>query len=350
MSLVQLVNIDSSKPNVGSFYGMIPVGNKLCQRLLVRWVLLSGVLISCSLPVLAQRAARKHTRATPPVFKKDEFSGVFFEDPFAQLQGKITDRATVVSTESGKGANTSTIPESDLGTKSSSGDTFWKSYISGSSMEDLVKESKTRLDGLITTPAKFAGGGVVGARREFTLLACLMAVIARYPEEIRWQASALYGQRIFARVAMNCKVGTQPVFNEAKLRHQDLQSLLKGTKLSGNAEEVSWSDTADRGPTMQILEWALRENLAPKTSSDNQFRDHKDDIIKYAELVAIFGKILQQEGMNDADDAAYRDFAIAMSNAALEIVKAVHSNEAGLARTAVSRMDQACGKCHEQYR
>ncbi len=233
--------------------------------------------------------------------------------------------------------------------RETNGSSIWKETVSAATIEDLVKESKTRLDGMITTPAKFSGG-VADVRREFTLMASTMAVIAQYPEEIRWQSSAGYAQRIFARMAVNCKVGTQPVFNEAKQRQQDLQNLLKGTKLTGAADEVSWADTADRGPSMQILEWALRENLIPATNSEKSFREKKEDIVKYAELIAMFGNIIQQPGMTDADDDEYIKFALVMKHTAQDVLKAVRVNDAELARTTVGRMDQACNKCHETYR
>lgn len=302
-------------------------------------------LLVCS-TVLAQRSVRKPKRATPPTFQVNEFDGVFFTDAISQLQGDMpSTRPALVSNN----APTATDDAGNGNKRETNGSSIWKETVSAATIEDLVKESKTRLDGMITTPAKFSGG-VADVRREFTLMASTMAVIAQYPEEIRWQSSAGYAQRIFARMAVNCKVGTQPVFNEAKQRQQDLQNLLKGTKLTGAADEVSWADTADRGPSMQILEWALRENLIPATNSEKSFREKKEDIVKYAELIAMFGNIIQQPGMTDADDDEYIKFALVMKHTAQDVLKAVRVNDAELARTTVGRMDQACNKCHETYR
>ena len=298
--------------------------------------------------VVAQRTVKRHTRAAPPNFLPNEFSGVFFADAIGQLQGEMPNTQPLLA--GGKSPNALGNNGVDSEMPAEAGNGVWKNLISGSTIEDLVKESATRLDGMITTPAKFAGGGVAETRREFTLLASTMAVIAQYPEEIRWQPSAAYAQRIFARIAANCKVGTQPVFNEAKQRQVDLQSMLKGAKISGNADEVSWADTADRGPTMQIMEWALREHLAPSTSSEAKFRDSQEEIIKYAELLAVFGQVIQQPGMTDADDKQYIEYAVTMTKAVQEVSKAVRSKDAELARTAVGRIDQACSKCHETYR
>ena len=306
--------------------------------------------VFCSLLVvptaLAQRSFKKPKRATPPTFRPNEFSGIFFSDVLSHLQGDMP------SAESALASNSPPIKTTNAANGKMSeaiGNSIWKEMVSATTIEDLIKESKTRLDGMVTTPAKFSGG-VADVRREFTLMASTMAVIAQYPEEIRWQSSAGYAQRIFARMAVNCKVGTQPVFNEAKQRQQDLQNLLKGTKLTGTADEVSWAETADRGPSMQILEWALRENLTPATNSEKSFRERKEEILKYAELIAMFGNIIQQPGMNDADDDEYKKFAVAMTQAALDVLRAVRANDAELARTTVGRIDQACNKCHQTYR
>ena len=314
-------------------------------RVVFGWMLCSLVLGST---VVAQRTVKRHTRASPPNFQANEFAGIFFADAIGQLQGEMPDSQSLLAKSTSP--STPGTKEDNAEMPSETGNGIWKNLINGSTIEDLVKESATRLDGMLTTPAKFAGGGVVETRREFTLLAATMAVIAQYPEEIRWQPSAAFAQRIFARVAANCKVGTQPVFNEAKQRQADLQTMLKGTKISGNADEVSWADTADRGPTMQIMEWALREHLAPLTSSEAKFRDSQDEIMKYAELLAVFGQVIQQPGMTDADDKQYMEYAITMTKAAQEVSKAVRSKDAELARTAVGRVDQACSKCHETYR
>lgn len=304
------------------------------------WLVLSWMVGSLA---YAQPPARRTPRAMPPKFQADEFSGIFFPDPVAQLQGSPGIKPDIAS-------NPPISTSSEMESSSSAGSVFWKELIRGGTIEDLVKESKTRLDSVITTPAKFAGGGYAECRREFTLLASLMAIISQYPEEIRWQASAPYARTIFAKLAANCKVGTQPVYNEAKQRQQDLQELLKGSKLNGTPEDLLWGDIADRGPMMQVLEWSLRENLAPFASNEDNFRENQEGLAKYAELVGAFGHILQQEGMTDAGDENYTELAKAMVGATRDLLQAVKANDAELARTAVSRIDQSCNKCHETYR
>ncbi|XZE18302.1 cytochrome c [Pirellulaceae bacterium SH449] len=299
----------------------------------------------------SQKPIKRPNRAAPPKFKPADYDGVFFADALAQLQG---DRPTPGSQASGKlGSNAmanSATAKSDVENAPESSNSSWKSLISGSSIEDLIKEARLRIDGLVTTPAKFAAGGVIEARKEFTLLATLMAIIQEYPEDIRWKHSAPYGRMIFARMASNCKVGTQPVFNEAKLRTQDLNELLKGSKLSGQAEAISWDETSDRTPAMKILEWALRENLSKLTASEKEFQQSKEEVKKYAELVAAYGLVLQQQGMSDSDDETYIELSQSMTEAASMVVTATIAGDAESARVAVGKIDQSCNKCHESYR
>lgn len=297
-------------------------------------------------PLFAQKSKKKPIRAEAPTFQPSEFAGVFFINPMAQLQGAPPSNSVLATSgPASTNEDSGTSP-----TTTASGNDSWKQLISAAVIEDLVKESKSRIDGVVTSPAKFAGGGYSDSRREFTLLASLMAVISQYPDDIRWKASSSQARTLFARLATNCKVGTQQVFNEAKLRQQDLQELLKGSKLSGSAEEITWADTADRAQSMKIMDWTLREHLAPFTSSDSSFEDNQDEIIKYAELLAMLCHVLEQEGMTNADDQDYVGWVKSSIQASHELVKATKNKDADQARAAVGKIDQSCGKCHDSFR
>lgn len=310
------------------------------------------VVATTSSFALAQRTAKKPNRAAPPTFKPGEFSGIFFDDAISQLQGERPTQRSPSDSQMAASSSSSPAKIAITGSEETESEANgeWKSVISDATIEDLVKEAKSRLDQTISTPAKFASGGFIEARREFTLLATMMAIINEYPDTIRWKNSADYGHRIFARMAANCKVGTQPAYNEAKLRLGDLQEMLKGAPIRGTADEVTWETTADRGPLMQLLEWSLREHLAPSTRDERAFQDDQEEVLKYAELIAAYGHVLRKEGMTDADDETYAQFSADMTSAANDVAKAAKLGDADGARAAVGRIDQACSKCHESYR
>lgn len=306
------------------------------------WLIGLALSITSGSWVLAQKPPKRVQRASPPKLPASESSGVFYPDPIAQLQGTPADASKMAD----EAVSVNELAEATP----AQGADVWKQLIAGGTIEDLVKESKARLDSVVTTPAKFASGGYLDCRNESALLAALMTIISQYPDEVRWKASAPYARAIFARLAANCKVGTQPVFNEAKQRQLDLQDLLKGSTLKGTAEDLVWREVTDRKLLMVLLEWLLRKNLAPSASSQEAFRENKEDLAKYAELVAAFGHILQQDGMPDADSEEYTEVSRAMTAASRDVLKAIQADDAELARTAVGRIDQACNKCHETYK
>ena len=307
--------------------------------------------LSALLPVAShgQQLRRKPSRVPPPNFQPREFDGVFFEDVTGQLVGKPTARSPAGAPP----AVTSLPGQVPIATApGEQGSNLWKERISGQSLEDLVKEGKRRLDGIVTTPAKFSAGGYKEARREFTLLTILFATIEQYPEEVRWKSSASIARSRFGRMAANAKVGTAPAYQEAKLRMEDLNSLLKGTALTDTAPpvEILWGELIDRVPSMQILEWALREQLNPKVASESAFKSQVEEVLTYAELIALIGETMHQPGMADADDEEYKNWTMKMVAEATRIREAVQLDNPTMAREAAGQLDQACNGCHNTFR
>jgi hypothetical protein len=318
--------------------------------LLRLFVVATVVICLFGFELCAQQIRRKPVRAKPPTFKEGEFEGVFFDDVKKQLVGPVPKRGELSKpADSGAIASATT----DVGASNASGKTnVWKDRISGPSIEDLVKEGKRRLDGFITTPAKFSAGSYKDARREFTLMAILFAAIEQYPEEIRWKNSSALARARFGRMAANAKVPGGPAFNEAKLRLEDLATLLKGTALSDTAPtpDLNWPELADRTPSMQILEWALREHVMPNTASEALFKSKSDEVLTYAELVGLIGETLHQPGMTDADDEEYKTWSKKMIAEAARIVDAVKLSNPTMAREAAGQLDQSCNGCHNTFR
>ena len=227
----------------------------------------------------------------------------------------------------------------------------WHNLISPTALEDLIKGSKLRLDKTITTPAAFAGGGFAIARKEFSLQALLFAIIETYPGNVRWKSSAPVARELMSRVAANTKVGSAQVHEEAKKRLLDLGDLTNGTQLSGKANsEVNWSQLIDHAPAMQLLEWAQKENISPNVANPELFAKNKDAVQHYAELVVVLGKVLTIEEMPYADDKEYVNLSKAMMEQAQQVVLAVKTDNADLARQGAAKLLQSCNTCHETFK
>lgn len=298
----------------------------------------------------AQRG-RKPQRAEQPKFSGKEFEGTFFADISKALQGpRPTGKEAVVSAVAAAPAGGgSAKPAGDA--PAAAGDAMaWSKLISGPNIEDLVKNSKLRLDPIVASPTKFAGG-YKEARREFSLQALMFAIIEQYSGDVRWKKSAAVARETLARMAANSKVSSQQAHKEAKQRVQDLADLLSGNTLEGAAaSELAWADVIDRVPMMQLLEWAQQDYINPHSASKEKFSANKEELQRYAELVAVLGKAAIMDGMPDAGDAEYRSIAQQMIDQAKQISVAVQTDNADLARQAAGQISQACSKCHDGYR
>ena len=302
----------------------------------------------------------KPRRAVPPVFEDGQFEGIFFADPAGQLSGPrpaATSEAARAVAESGPAPSPAAAPVPEVaGTPASAAGANWSTLISPTSLEDLVKGSKLRLDRSVTTPTAFKGGGFRDARVEFSLQAVLFAIIESYPDQVRWQRQAAEARQRFARVAANTKVGSDQVFAEAKARLLDLGDLigggpLAGSSLSGSGEaEIEWSKLIDRGPLMQLLQWAHEQNLSKLVANPAEFQQNHDAVLRYAELIAILGRVALADDMPDASDGDYQALAGDMVEQARQVVTAVTSNNAELARSATAQLGQACINCHDSFR
>lgn len=315
--------------------------------LLHRQVPVLVVLLYCVAFGSIADAQRKPDRVEAPKFNAGQMSGVFFPDAAGQLKGP---RPT--SQSAPRANSTEPTKPASASAASNEGDAMaWHNLISPGALEDLIKGSKLRLDKTITTPAAFAGGGFAIARKEFSMQALLFAIIETYPTEVRWKNSAAVARELMSRVAANTKVGSAQVHEEAKKRLLDLGDLTNGTQLSGKASgEIEWGKLIDHAPTMQLLEWAQQESIAPFTASGEVFAKNKDSLQHHAELVAVLGKVMTVEDMQLADDKEYVNLANEMIEQARQVVLAVKTDNAELARQSAAKIGQSCTKCHDTFR
>ncbi|MFM7846874.1 MAG: hypothetical protein ACKPEY_21925 [Planctomycetota bacterium] len=302
------------------------------------------------------KATRTVRRAASPKWQPSETKGVFFDNVF---DGKVLvgDRPANLSVAKSAGpanptAAGATTESAAAGGGGGSG-AGWSKVIASSAIEDEIKAIKLMVDKNVTTPTEFAGKGYKEARRNFTILAMLFGIVGDYDGDVRWKKEASTAREVFARTAANAKVGTQQVFNEAKLRKADLDELMSGSGLSAKASadgKLSWAQTCDRSPLMMRLEMGVQGKLQPATASKAEFQGKKDEVQHEAQVVAAIARVLAQETMDDADAAEYKNFCKVLETAAIEILDAVKLNSDEAARKAVGVISKSCDDCHGAYR
>ena len=308
-------------------------------------------LLSISLLLIAGPLAAQERRAPPPTFSSDQLQGIFFDKLSDAIRGQRPSLSSLRNSATPVTGNPSATPGSSKTDTAGSGGNEWTRLIDPSSIEDEVKRMKLHFDSIVTTPSAFNGGGYQEARLDLTVLATLFAVIGEHDGEVRWKKHAASARDLLARTAFNCKAGSTQVYNEAKLRKADLQDLVSGSGLPGRAGEpqTDWSKIADRSPLMEYAE-DLIETLEDATNDGATIKQQADLVRRNAELIAVLGEALSQEGMDDADDEDYAKLSRAMSEAGSNLAVATETSDAKQIQSAVGAIRKRCDACHEQYR
>lgn len=302
---------------------------------------------------------RPQTRAELPKYKPSDIKGVFFDDIFdgkTLLGERPANLAAAPAAGGGGKTGSGSAPAAVAGggaAGGAAGGGTWSKLIEATAIEDEIKSTKQQVDMTVTTPTDFAGKGYKEARRNFTVVAMMFGVISEYDGDVRWKSDAPAARDQFARTAANAKVGTQQVYNEAKLRKQDLEDILGGSGLSNKAQaeaKVPWNQICDRSPLMQRLEQAVEPRIQQWTANKAEFNAKKAEILHEAQVVAVIGQVMLQEGMPDADGEEYKAFCDALRKGATDVIDAVKLNDDEKARQGVSVINKSCTTCHENYR
>lgn len=326
---------------------------RLALALLIAGTMIAGRwLVAEGTPNVARK------RALPPKWD-DRVRDAFFSDARSTLEGErpnFGDRsgpAATASNSSPGGTTSSTPGAGDSGTPAAGGTVPWSKIVSADTLQDEVKHYQNEVKENVKNPSEFKGNLFKRARDDFSILATTFAVIAEYDGDVRWKDQAVTARDLFGQSGVNCKVATDQSYNDAKLRADDLATLIRGDTLPAkpNAEpKTNWAKVANRPPLMHRLDLAQGGRLAPWTANSADFSKHLDDVLHEAEIVAMIAQVIQQDGFDFTDDKSYLGFARQMQTDALDIAAAAKAKNYDQARAAAGKVAQACNNCHAGFR
>ena len=292
-------------------------------------------------------ATKPRKRAAPPARFDKATTSTFFDDAFTTLQGT---RPRFEAGGRGPAAS-GAVAQPTTGDPTAGG-FRWSKIVSEETLTDEVKDRKADVATAVANPSDFKGGGYDQAREAFSSIALAFGVIAAYDEDIRWKKDAATARDLFARVGINCKVGTDQSHAESKARLEDLETMLEGGRPEGKAdrdEDFRWSQVAARPALMNRLETA-EQVIGAAMASRGDFDRAIDRIRHDAEIVAMIGEAIQQPDFEYHDDDSYRGYAGAMRDAAVRIREACGKKDYEAARAAASELKKSCDACHGDYR
>jgi hypothetical protein len=307
-------------------------------------VVVAALLVGVVATAADRGAPRPRRRAAAPTAFDKATTGTFFGDAFDTLQGPRP--AFTTGPRAAAGRNEAATAGAVAGGFA------WSKFVSEETLADEVKDRKADVAAAVAKSSDFKGGGYDAAREAFSSVALAFGVIAAYDRDIRWKKDAATARDLFARVGVNCKVGTDQSFAESKARLEDLEALLDGGSPQGKPdrdEDFRWSQVAARPALMSRLERG-EGVIGAGLASRGDFDRGLERILHDAEIVAVIGEAIQQPDYEYHDDDTYRGYAGAMRDAALELRDACREKDYEAARAAASLLKKSCDACHGDYR
>lgn len=276
---------------------------------------------------------------------------VFFADARERLGPggpPIPGQSVVPTTPSGP-----PVAGSPTATGSASASGAWSKMISPESLEAEVKALVPEVANTVKTQNDFKAGGHNRARIHFSTLATVFGVISEYDGDVRWKSSAAGLRKMFSQAGFNCKTSSDSAYKEAKVRSDELASLIRGgtVETPPNQESgVPWPEVVNRPPLMQRMEVAQRERLKAWTSDSGTFGKNKDAILREAQLLAVLALVIKSDGYEYSDDDTYVEYADELQKHCMTVAEAVKANDFATAQSATSLINKACDACHGDYR
>lgn len=294
-------------------------------------------------------------RAKRPTFQPRDWDGIYFENlfreglvgPRPQPGASTSPRPAIAAGAAGSGRQ---MAADSAGDASAPGGA-WASVVPGEAIESEVKRLQLQLEQDLTTPIKFKTD-YLKVRQSYSLLSMWFAIIFEYDGDVRWKQAAAVVQPACWRAAANARTDGEQAYQYARLRKEELQTLIRGGSF-GDSEKpiaaVDWTQVVDRVPTMVQLEASLT-GLKALTASKSEFEGGEDNVVQQAAVIAAIAKVLANEAMEGGDDEGYRDLAGEMQSEATTLLEAVKLKDYASASSAVNRIEQSCNKCHEDWR
>ncbi len=215
-------------------------------------------------------------------------------------------------------------------------------------MESEVKSTVRELTETVKSPSVFRGGKYQDARREFSVLAVMFAIISGYDNDVRWKRNCDVDAWPAVEAGPVSIARSAPICLSKKPRPvtKTWKNSCRGENPSGSSEDekYTWDKVSGRPPLMQRLDRAQQQGLVVWTSDNAQFQKNRDQFTHEAELIAALAEVIGREGFEYADDSTYQEYIEGMRSAAKEAAAAAREKNYDAARKAVSTIDKELQK------
>jgi hypothetical protein len=299
---------------------------------------ISAILVFAAMLADLQQA-RCEEFAKPPMWS-DEVKNIFFDDARTALSGEPP---TEIDGIEATPPNEKTEPAEQE---------VWQELIASATLESAVKGMVLKLNSVLRSmehPARSQEARPSECRRDLTLLGTLFQVIASYPDDVRWKSIAPQISQMCLNTAESYAGATHVGVKELKDAYVKLEDALRGQTDITTEPNVK-PHVPDFAPLMQCMKLIAEEGLPEALSKKANFRRSMVSIDEQTQILAMLSQVIRGEEYGYADDATYQRHADNLRDAAQRLQKAALANEFQESVDAAAAINQACAKCHADYR
>ena len=220
-------------------------------------------------------------------------------------------------------------------------------------MEMLMTEIKTLRSQLQTNLQTVAtyNRGVNEISNDAAILAGLIGIVERHPEETNWKPNAHIVRELAYQVYSNAEGSGRSAYEKTQLPFEQLCTIMDG----GSAPEVDAEPNApfaDYAYLSEIMKWFEKRFTDLKSNVNTEARLKEDPLAieRRLRMLEAFGRMMGTEGYSSSDEKKYQGFVTMFVDGGMSAVDAAKAGDFDAYQAALNQVQTSCGECHQQYR
>ena len=227
----------------------------------------------------------------------------------------------------------------------------WKSIISAELLDAEVTAIRNRFTADLQTVGSY-NSSYLALPPHAATLAVLAEIAIQHPDAVRWKENAKYVRHLAGQMIAEPLRSGAGFQRPLKEKFENILTILNGSKPATLEEPPADEDVAALAE-MRVLMRRLENASKLIKVNGGTAEAMKENAAQLKQEAAVLGaltQILQAEGYGFAEDDAFKAYVKDMVDISKELQENVQTDQFGKFELGVSKMMQACDKCHADYR
>ncbi len=213
-----------------------------------------------------------------------------------------------------------------------------------------IKALRSQLQTNLQTVATF-NRGVKDIANDAAILAGLVGIVERHPEETNWKPNAHIVRELAYQVYSNAEGSGRAPYEKTQVPFEQLCTIMDG----GSAPQVDAEPKApfaDFAYLSEIMKWFEKRFTDLKSNVNTEARLKEDPVAieRRLRMLVAFGRMMGDESFDSASEPKYQGFVTMFVDGGMSAVDAAKAGNFDGYQAALNQIQTSCGECHQQYR